>query len=61
MYDVKTKELVATLKDAEGKTYHGYRHIEVQFKDGKPFKIGDQIGKGGDPATPNTPGTSDGR
>ena len=58
VYDVKTKKVVAELKDEKGKRFVGYRHIEVHFKDGKPYRMGDQIGKGGLDVPPKIEGWS---
>jgi hypothetical protein len=44
--DVKTREVVATLKDETGKQISGSKFIEVHFKDGKVVAMGDQFGLG---------------
>jgi len=44
--DVKTRKIVATLKDEEGKLVAGSKYIEVHFRDGKVVNMGDQFGLG---------------
>lgn len=44
--DAKTKEIVATLEDAEGKRVVSSKFIEVQFKGDDPVRIGHQLGVG---------------
>ncbi|MDP7289520.1 MAG: hypothetical protein QGH94_16175, partial [Phycisphaerae bacterium] len=45
--DAKTKKIVATLKGIDGKgLILSSKFIEIQFKDGKPIKVGDQFGIG---------------
>jgi DNA-binding beta-propeller fold protein YncE len=44
--DVKTRKIVATLKDETGKPVCGSKFIEVHFRDGKVVAMGDQFGLG---------------
>ncbi|HUR47526.1 MAG TPA: hypothetical protein VMZ27_16705, partial [Candidatus Saccharimonadales bacterium] len=44
--DVRTRQVVASLKDEQGKPVAGSKFIEVHFKDGKVVAMGDQFGLG---------------
>ena len=44
--DVRTKKIVATLKDESGQTVTGSKFIEVHFREGKVVQVGDQFGLG---------------
>jgi len=44
--DAKTKKIVATLKDADGKRVVNSKFIEVQFKGNDAIRIGHQLGVG---------------
>ena len=44
--DAKTRKVIATLKDENGKPVCGSKFIEVQFRDGKVVAMGDQFGLG---------------
>jgi DNA-binding beta-propeller fold protein YncE len=44
--DVKTKQIVATLKDEEGKPVCGSKFFEAHFRDGKLVRVGNQFGLG---------------
>ena len=44
--DVKTRKIVATLKDGEGKAVCGSKFFEAVFRDGKVTAVGDQFGVG---------------
>jgi hypothetical protein len=44
--DVKTRKIVAALKDEKGREVHSEKMVEVVFKDGKPVRNGDQFGVG---------------
>jgi len=44
--DVKTKKIVAALKDEKGREVHSEKMIEVVFSDGVPVRNGDQFGLG---------------
>ena len=46
VFDVKTKKLVATLRDETGNPVSGSKAIEVHFKDGKLVRIGHEFGLG---------------
>jgi len=46
VFDVKTRQLVATLKDETGRLVSGSKFIEVHFRDGKVVAMGDQFGLG---------------
>jgi outer membrane protein assembly factor BamB len=44
--DARTKKVVATLKDEDGKLVSGSKFIEVHFRNGKVVAMGDQFGLG---------------
>ena len=44
--DARTRKIVATLQDENGKPVCGSKFIEVQFRDGKVVEMGDQFGLG---------------
>lgn len=44
--DVKTRRIVATLKDEHGTPVSGSKFIEIQFRNGKVVRMGDQFGLG---------------
>lgn len=46
VFDVKTKKLVATLKDETGKAVSSSKFIEIHFRDGKVVKMGNEFGLG---------------
>ena len=46
VFDVKTKQLVATLKDETGKPVSSSKFIEVHFRDGKVVGMGNEFGLG---------------
>lgn len=46
VFDVKTRKIVATLKDEKGGEVHSEKMLEIDFKDGKPVRTGDQFGLG---------------
>jgi DNA-binding beta-propeller fold protein YncE len=46
VFDVKTKKLVATLKDEHGKPVSGSKYFEVHFRDGKVVQVGNEFGLG---------------
>lgn len=46
IFDVKTKKIVATLKDENGGEVHSEKMLEIDFKNGKPIRTGDQFGLG---------------
>lgn len=46
VFDVKTKERVAILKDETGKPVSGSKFIEVHFKNGKVVRVGNEFGLG---------------
>ena len=46
VFDAKTKELVATLKDESGKPVSSSKFIEVHFRDGKVVEVGNEFGLG---------------
>jgi hypothetical protein len=43
---VKTKRVIATLKDEKGGEVHSEKMMEIDFKNGKPIRTGDQFGLG---------------
>ena len=46
VFDVKTKKVVATLKDEKGKPVSSSKFIEVHFKGGKVVAMGNEFGLG---------------
>ena len=46
VFDVKTKKLVATLKDEKGNPFSSSKFIEVHFRDGKVVAMGNEFGLG---------------
>ena len=46
VFDVKTRKLVATLKDENGKPVSGSKFIEIHFRDGKVVEMGNEFGLG---------------
>ena len=44
--DTKTRQIVATLKDGEGKPVCGSKFFEADFREGKVTAVGDQFGVG---------------
>ena len=44
--DVRTKKIVATLKDENGQPTESSKFIEIHFRDGKVVRVGDQFGLG---------------
>ncbi len=46
VFDVKTKKIITTLKDENGGEVHSEKMLEIDFKDGKPIRTGDQFGLG---------------
>jgi len=46
VFDAKTKQLVATLKDERGNPVSGSKYIEVHFRDGKVVRMGHEFGLG---------------
>lgn len=46
VFDVKTKKLVATLKDENGKPISGSKFLEVHFRNGKVVEMGHEFGLG---------------
>jgi hypothetical protein len=46
VFDARTKELVATLRDETGKPVSGSKYIEVHFRDGKVVEVGNEFGLG---------------
>jgi DNA-binding beta-propeller fold protein YncE len=44
--DAKSRKIVATLSDEEGRPVHSEKMLEIDFIDGKPFETGDQFGLG---------------
>jgi DNA-binding beta-propeller fold protein YncE len=48
--DVKSKKIVAALKDEQGREVHSEKMVEIIFKGGVPIHAGDQFGRGGQPS-----------
>lgn len=46
MIDVKTRKIIATLTDEEGRPVHSEKMLEIDFKAGRPERNGDQFGVG---------------
>ena len=46
VFDAKTRELVATLRDENGNPVSGSKFIEVHFRDGKVVAVGNEFGLG---------------
>ncbi len=46
VFDVKTKKLVATLRDESGKPISGSKFFEVHFRDGKVVELSNEFGLG---------------
>ena len=46
VFDVKTKKLVATLKDENGKPVSGSKFIEIHFRNGKVVEMSNEFGLG---------------
>jgi len=46
VFDVKTRQRIASLRDENGKPISGSKFIEVHFRDGKVVAMGDQFGLG---------------
>lgn len=44
--DVKTRKIIATLTDEEGRPVHSEKMLEIDFKAGRPERNGDQFGVG---------------
>ena len=44
--DVKTRQIIATLKDETGAAISGSKYLEVHFRNGKVVNMGDQFGLG---------------
>ena len=46
VFDVKTKKVVATLRDEDGTPVSGSKYFEVHFRDGKVVAMGNEFGLG---------------
>lgn len=46
VFDAKTKKLVATLKDENGKPISSSKYLEVHIRDGKVVRMGNEFGLG---------------
>jgi hypothetical protein len=46
IYETKTKKLVGTFKDENGKPISGSKYIEVHFRDGKVVEVANEFGLG---------------
>jgi DNA-binding beta-propeller fold protein YncE len=46
VFDVKTRKIIATLTDEKGGEVHSEKMLEIDFKNGKPIRTGDQFGLG---------------
>jgi 6-phosphogluconolactonase (cycloisomerase 2 family) len=44
--DTATRKIVAELKDETGAEVHSEKMMEIQFRDGRPSRVGDQFGIG---------------
>jgi DNA-binding beta-propeller fold protein YncE len=48
--DVKSRKIIAALKDEEGREVHSEKMLEIIFRNGMPIHNGDQFGRGGQPS-----------
>ena len=46
VFDVKTKKLIATLRDENGVPVAGSKYFEIQFRNGKVINVGSEFGVG---------------
>jgi DNA-binding beta-propeller fold protein YncE len=46
VFDTKSKQLVVALADEQGRPVHSEKLLEIDFRDGKPVRSGDQFGIG---------------
>jgi putative pyrroloquinoline-quinone binding quinoprotein len=46
VFDVKTKRLIATLRDENGVPVAGSKYFEIQFRNGKVMNVGSEFGVG---------------
>jgi DNA-binding beta-propeller fold protein YncE len=46
VFDVKKRKIVAALKDEAGREVHSEKVLEIDFRDGRPVRAGDQFGLG---------------
>jgi hypothetical protein len=46
VFDAKTKAIVTALKDEKGREVHSEKMVEIDFRDGRPVRVGDQFGLG---------------
>ena len=46
VFDVKTKRLIATLRDENGVPVAGSKYFEIQFRNGKVMDVGSEFGVG---------------
>jgi DNA-binding beta-propeller fold protein YncE len=44
--DTRTKQILVALQDEAGRPVHSEKLLEIDFKDGKPYRAGDQFGIG---------------
>ncbi len=44
--DTKTKKILTTLADEQGREVHSEKMVQIQFQNGKPVRVGDQFGVG---------------
>ena len=44
--DPKTKKIIGTLKDPKGQRVMSSKFIEIHFRDGRPIRVGQQMGMG---------------
>ncbi len=46
VFDVKTRKIIATLSDEEGREVHSEKMLEVMFHEGRVLSVGNQFGVG---------------
>jgi hypothetical protein len=46
VFDVKSKQIVATLADETGRPVHSEKMVEIVWSKNKPIRTGDQFGLG---------------
>lgn len=44
--DAKSRKIIGTLSDEDGRPVHSEKMVEIDFRDGRPFQTGDQFGLG---------------
>jgi hypothetical protein len=47
--DTRTRQIVATLEDETGRSVQSEKLLEIVFAGGRPVRVGNQFGLGGQP------------